>query len=128
MSLDNPMHATAAITDAVWMLARLARLALCWFWAGIMLLAGLWLLLNNIAVAGDLMLWVSGEPTRIIRIVRLTAMGLIAGSQFLFMFLVADDLCPDAPMVVTGFLEFFAAALALGSLAAAAVLVWAMMP
>ena len=33
------------------------------------------------------------------------AIALIAGSQFVFMLFLADDACPDAPMVVTGILK-----------------------
>ncbi|MCE9590783.1 MAG: hypothetical protein K8S99_09700 [Planctomycetes bacterium] len=109
-------------------LARIARLSLCSFWAGAMLLAGLWLLTHRRYIAAEMLRWLAGDPVHTVRMIHFTGTGLIAGAQYLFMFLVADDLCPDAPIVLTGFLELFTAVLALGSLAGAGWLAWAMMP
>jgi hypothetical protein len=48
------------------------------------------------------------------------AVAAIAGGQFVFMVLVADELCPDAPMLVSGFLRFIVAVTVWGGLVVAA--------
>lgn len=122
------MHGRATIPGVMWTVARATRLLLCTFWAGSMLLCGLWIMMNGDRVAMELSPWLLDDPERMVRVIRMTAIGLIAGAQFLFMFLVADDLCPDAPMLVSGFLELTMTALMIGAMSIAGLNAWAMMP
>ena len=58
------------------------------------------------------------------RITRALGVASIAGGEFLFLFLVTDELCPNAPMVLSGFLKtFFGLVFWLALLAVAALLV-----
>jgi len=49
-----------------------------------------------------------------------SAVAAMAGGMFVFMVLVADELCPDAPILISGFLRFVVAVTVWGSLVVAA--------
>lgn len=116
--------ADAALASRTWIAMRWLRLGLVMFWAAALLLAGLWLIhapAEATMLIGPLA-W-SGER-RTADAVFFAAIAAISGAQFLFAFLVADDLCPQAPMVLRGFFELFSGALALGALGRGAWLAW----
>jgi len=46
-------------------------------------------------------------PESAYRITRTLGVASIAGGEFLFIYLVTDELCPNAPMVISGFLKTF---------------------
>lgn len=111
-------------SSSMWIAVRWLRLGLVMFWTAALLMAGVWLvrapaealtLIGPLAFGGDL---------RVTDAAFFAAVAAISGSQFLFAFLVADDLCPQAPMVLRGFFELFTAVLALGALARCVWLVW----
>ena len=113
------MYATLVTLEG-WLtwLARPLRLGLGYVWSASLLLFGLWLWEQRTEVVLPLMGWAgTGDLRTWEQIVRGFAVFATAGAQFVFMFLVADDLFPNTPLMISEFLEFFSATLALGSLA-----------
>ena len=98
MQKDGDAMHTARLGPAL----RLVKLALALCWAGALVLGGLWLWPVNVAVAG----------------------GAVAAGQCVLMWLVADDLFPNANAEVTGFLKFTVALVFWGHLLAAAYTLW----
>lgn len=96
---------------------RVFRLALGWLWA--MLLA-----LMGVGLWHERLLWMdllhTHDPAVVVALVCLC----LAGAQFVFMLLVADDLCPRTPAGLTLFLKIFAGTVIWLSLLWLGVQVW----
>ncbi len=77
-------------------------------------------------VAGDLIIGLGGgQAVQLSAVCWSLAIALVAGAQLVFMVLVADVACPDAPMVITGPAKLIAGVITWGSLLAAVVsLAW----
>ena len=82
-----------------WLL-RAFRLMLAWLWAMLLVMAGLWVWHHQAAMAGTL-------PPVLARMMPAWTCLLVGGGQFVFLFLVADDLCPRAPVAMSFFLKAF---------------------
>ena len=106
-------------------LARPLRLALGYVWALVLMLIGLWLWDQRGQPVFDHTGWLGvADPVICSQVARSLSIFAIAGGLFVFMFLVADDLCPKVPTIISEFLEFFAGTLAIGSLLWAGWLTW----
>ena len=79
---------------------RLLRLFLGYIWALTLALAGVWLWLHRDELAQMLG---PGDQAAVLA----AACLCLAGAQFVFMLLVADDLCPNATKELTVFLKTF---------------------
>lgn len=107
-------------------LARPLRIALGYVWALALMLIGLWLWEQHGQPVHHPNTWLEmADPLVWSHIARSLAIFAIAGGGFVFMFLVADDLCPKAPTIISEFLEFFSGMLAIGALLWAGWLTWA---
>ena len=95
--------ASGGVTPAV---RRWLRIGGGCVWAAALLLAGWWLWQQG-PTAGRL---APSSGLAVSLAVSLAVMAT-AAAQYVFMALVADDLCPEAPMEVTGFLKLVAALL-----------------
>ena len=96
---------------------RVLRISTGCLWAGGLLLVGLWLWGQPLSFTdGDAM--AAGYLEVILMVL------LIAAGQFIFMVFVADVLCPDAPMVVTGLLKGIAGATGWIALVVSVWLLW----
>ncbi len=98
-------------------LARPLRLGLGYLWAAALLMFGLWLWNQHGEVVTSLMGWAPTNDSRAWgQIVRSLSIFAMSGAQFVFLFLVADELFPNTPLLFSEFLEFFFATVALGAL------------
>ena len=91
------------------------------FWAAALLLIGLLLSDREILASNPVtsLFVLLGRDLQVVRGLCLClAITAILGSQLVFMVLIADEACPDAPMVVTGPLKLAAGLLAWGALVA----------
>lgn len=104
--------------------ARVMRLGLGLVWAASMLLFGikLWTARAVLLTCFEGMRWVDRQVLD--QFGRGVAVFSIAGSTFVFMFFVADELCPRTPISVSGFLQLLAGAMAIGALCWAGWLLW----
>jgi hypothetical protein len=94
---------TSPVSYEAWPL-RMLRLILGLLWAMILALVGL-------AIWSNQSFLLELFPTDASRLI-LAAAGLcLSGAQFIFLMLVADDLCPQAPAGMTLFLKAFSGAL-----------------
>lgn len=82
------------------LLLRAFRLMLGYLWAVSLALAGVWVWLHGNELAQMLP---AGQQAAVVA----TAALCLAGAQFVFMLLVADDLCPKASAVCIMFLKTF---------------------
>ena len=91
------------------------------FWAGRALLD---LQVIQSAPMGDLFILLGIEEAVAGGLCLALAIAAMAGAQFVFMTSVADEVCPDAPMVGTGLLKFAAAVACWGAILAAVLGKW----
>ena len=104
--------------------ARTARLALGAFWAAGLLAIGLVCWHHSDLAAEAIARHARGGEPAAARIVTLVIVGAIAGGQFVFIRLVANDLCPRRPAMLSAFFETLAGTLVVLSIVSLAWLLW----
>ncbi len=95
---------------------RALRIVLGYLWSVVLLLIGVWLWRHHAEIIAGLGGVLGDDPVVLMRLARCASVFAVSGGLFVYMFLVADDLCPNAPMTLSGFLRFFTGTLAMGTL------------
>lgn len=108
-------------------LARPLRLAVGTVWAACLLLLGLWVWERQVGFGAQWLSPTTAGPHLGEQVARGLAVFAVSGAHFVFMFLVADDLCPRAAVGVRQFLQFFTGSLSLGALGWTGWLVFSML-
>lgn len=114
-SLDDASSSSPPAAEAA--ILRALRLVLGYFWAITLGLAGLWIIAHRMELLNMLPAAGSGLVVATIGL-------CLAGAQLVFMLLVADDLCPDAPVTFTAFIKTFAGSIVWMCIAWIAILLW----
>lgn len=94
----NSPDATHGCREALGL--RTLRLMLAFIWALMLALSGVWLWLNRSELAQMLPV---GDQALVVACAAIS----LAGAQFVFMQLVADDLCPNTPAGLKMFIKTF---------------------
>ncbi|MBI1335393.1 MAG: hypothetical protein GC164_00350 [Phycisphaera sp.] len=104
----GPVAGGTGIGGTTWTVRRIVKLVTAYFWAAGMMLAGLWMLRRSAYATTVVEVVVGLGRLEAYRLTRAWGMCSVAGALFGYMFFVADDLCPRAPMVLTGTLKLAA--------------------
>lgn len=118
------MRPRSTIVRLLFAAARTARLLLGTFWAAGILAIGLVCWQWHWPVTEAIARHARGGEAAASRIVTLVIIGCIAGGQFVFIRLVANDICPRRPAMLSVFVESLAGALVVLCIASLAWLGW----
>lgn len=98
---STQIHHTSA-SESTWLevVLRIIRLGLAWLWAVMLVMAGIGVWQHQAMLAGIV-------PESLQNTMPAWACLFVGGGQFIFLLLVADDLCPNAPATLSFFLKAF---------------------